>query len=146
MRISDDRTSEHRKSHSCGPLDTICLRHPVSSFRWTFSCLASSRPSGAAPRCGKTPNIPSSNSVADAEDQSFGRKVFDESRAPLNALVHRPGQAIVYNYDFGDGREHEIPLEAYFSPSLAPSTRSVLPANLGWPVRSGRLRSDGRQR
>jgi len=56
--------------------------------------------------------------VPSREDVS---KVNDERKAHLNQILSSPGRRIVYEYDFGDGWEHEIVLEKILSPD--PKTR-----------------------
>jgi hypothetical protein len=46
--------------------------------------------------------------------------VKDEGATQLNALLRRPKDAIVYEYDFGDGWEHRIALEKVVAPSADP--------------------------
>lgn len=77
-------------------------------------------------------------STPDPEDQFYGRRVFDESRVPLNALVHRPGQSFIYNYDFGDGWAHKILLDGVllaepraFYPRCLAGERSGPPEDVG---------------
>src|SRR5690242_473051 len=40
-----------------------------------------------------------------------GRKVADESRTKLGELIGTVGAKLLYEYDFGDGRQHELLLE-----------------------------------
>jgi hypothetical protein len=40
----------------------------------------------------------------------------DEKKARLNQLVSKPKQKIIYEYDFGDGWEHELLLEHVLEP------------------------------
>jgi hypothetical protein len=53
--------------------------------------------------------VPSNDDFADLE-------LKDERKARLNQVLRKPKQKIVYEYDFGDGWEHEILLEKVFPP------------------------------
>ncbi|MFH0794638.1 MAG: plasmid pRiA4b ORF-3 family protein [bacterium] len=59
-------------------------------------------------------------SYADPEfelDGPFGgRGVKDENRTILNAVARRKGAKFLYEYDFGDGWEHEILVEKILAP------------------------------
>lgn len=56
--------------------------------------------------------------VPDPDDLSETR---DERKVRLDQILSVPGRKIVYEYDFGDGWEHEIVLEKILSPD--PKTR-----------------------
>lgn len=56
--------------------------------------------------------------VPDPDDLSEMR---DERKVRLDQILSMPGRKIVYEYDFGDGWEHEIVLEKILSPD--PKTR-----------------------
>lgn len=55
-------------------------------------------------------------SVPDPEDDFFERKVIDERGVPLNRILDRVGDTFAYAYDFGDGWQHDILLEAILLP------------------------------
>src|SRR5215218_7488080 len=58
-------------------------------------------------------------------DPQFGLEdVLDESETRLDAILRRPKDAIIYEYDFGDGWEHRVALEKVVAPSEDPK-RSV---------------------
>jgi hypothetical protein len=52
-------------------------------------------------------------------DDSLDLEVKDERRTRLEDIVSRPKKKIVYEYDFGDGWEHEILLEKILQPEPA---------------------------
>jgi len=45
-------------------------------------------------------------------DPEFGMPREDERRIRLNDVLRRPRERMVYEYDFGDGWEHDVVLEA----------------------------------
>ena len=49
--------------------------------------------------------------VPDPEDALWGAPVIDERRARLRDVVGRGAKTFVYEYDFGDGWEHQIAVE-----------------------------------
>ncbi len=57
-------------------------------------------------------------SVPDPDDEFTARKVIDERGVPLNRIVDRVGDTLVYAYDFGDGWQHDTLLEAILLPEL----------------------------
>jgi len=44
-------------------------------------------------------------------DPEYGFEVKDEKKVRLDAVLHRPRARLVYEYDFGDGWEHDVVLE-----------------------------------
>lgn len=46
-----------------------------------------------------------------AEDEDSMMNVEDESAVAVSSLLAREGQALKYEYDFGDSWEHEVKLE-----------------------------------
>ena len=44
-------------------------------------------------------------------DEFSDLNLKDESKARLNKVLSKPKQKMIYEYDFGDGWEHEILLE-----------------------------------
>jgi hypothetical protein len=60
-------------------------------------------------------------SVPDPDDELYERKVIDESRVRLAEVASKVGTQFMYLYDFGDGWEHELLLEAILLPE--PETR-----------------------
>lgn len=58
-------------------------------------------------------------SVPDPDDDMYERKVTDERRVLLGEVVPRVGTQFVYLYDFGDGWEHDLLLEAIMLPDAA---------------------------
>ena len=58
-------------------------------------------------------------SVPDPDDDMYERKVTDERRVLLGEVVPRVGTQFVYLYDFGDGWEHDLLLEAIMLPETA---------------------------
>ena len=46
-----------------------------------------------------------------AEDEDSMLNVEDESAVAVSSLLAREGQALMYEYDFGDGWEHDVKLE-----------------------------------
>ena len=59
-------------------------------------------------RCGTT--------YYGAADPEFGMECVSEKDTVLAAVLTRPGSRIVYEYDFGDGWEHDVVLEKILSP------------------------------
>jgi len=51
----------------------------------------------------------------------FGMPSVDERSVAIGALLGRPKDGLVYDYDFGDGWEHDIVLEKVLPPEDAPS-------------------------
>lgn len=51
-----------------------------------------------------------------SRDEIFGLDLKDERKARLNQILSRPKQKILYEYDFGDGWEHELLLEDVLQP------------------------------
>lgn len=49
-----------------------------------------------------------------APDPDWDDEVLDERRKKLNALLVEPFASMIYEYDFGDGWEHEIALDECF--------------------------------
>jgi hypothetical protein len=49
-------------------------------------------------------------------DEFSDLNLKDESKARLNKVLSKPKQKMIYEYDFGDGWEHEILLEKVFQP------------------------------
>lgn len=45
-------------------------------------------------------------------DPDFDFPIHSEKRVKLKQLLHFPGELLVYEYDFGDGWEHEVRLDA----------------------------------
>ncbi len=64
----------------------------------------------------------------DAVD-GFGDRARDEKRTRLDALLRKPKDALVYLYDFGDGWEHHVVLEAI--EALPPEQRAPRPRCIG---------------
>ena len=54
-------------------------------------------------------------------DPDFDTDVRSERTVPLNRVLQEPKDKIVYEYDFGDGWEHEVLLEKVLPPD--PATR-----------------------
>ncbi len=77
-------------------------------------------------------------SQKDFELDDWGHEVKNENRARLAALSLTPKRKFTYEYDFGDGWEHEILVEKV----LAPEGRGALPAMRGRQagMSAGRLR------
>ncbi|MFQ5973697.1 MAG: plasmid pRiA4b ORF-3 family protein [Alphaproteobacteria bacterium] len=61
--------------------------------------------------------------VPDPEDAGWGPRARDERRARLTDVIRRGAKRFVYEYDFGDGWEHEIIVEEI----LAPETGTAYP-------------------
>mgnify|MGYP000865432543 CR=1 FL=1 len=79
-------------------------------------------------------------SVPHEDDAFTERKVIDEKRVPLNRIVDRVGATFEYAYDFGDGWQHEIMLEAIllpdpeaFYPRCIAGARNGPPEDVGGP-------------
>jgi hypothetical protein len=49
-----------------------------------------------------------------------GVRVHDERKALLYRVLTKPGQRMLYLYDFGDGWEHEVRVEAILRPEQPP--------------------------
>ena len=58
-------------------------------------------------------------------DPEFGMDRENERRARLREVLRRPKDRMVYEYDFGDGWEHDIVLEA-----IGPATGEKLPVRV----------------
>ncbi len=54
------------------------------------------------------------------------REIVDEQKVTLGQLLRRPQQSLIYEYDFGDGWEHEVVLEQ----SVTPDPEIALPVCL----------------
>jgi hypothetical protein len=54
--------------------------------------------------------------VPSAQDAWFGRKVMDEQLTPVNRVLTRLRDSILYEYDFGDSWVHKLELEAILEP------------------------------
>jgi hypothetical protein len=67
---------------------------------------------------GKCYGVPSS-------DDPFDLDLKDERKARLNQVLSKSKQKIVYEYDFGDGWEHEIALEKILQPEPRVRFRAV---------------------
>ena len=62
-------------------------------------------------------------------DPEFPRRQ-NERNTRVGDLLRKPGDRLMYEYDFGDGWEHEIVLERVLSPpNQAPDTPSSSPAS-----------------
>lgn len=79
-------------------------------------------------------------SVPDPEDAFDERKVLDERLVPLNRIADHVGKTFVYAYDFGDGWQHDILLEAIllpepdgFYPRCIAGARNGPPEDAGGP-------------
>lgn len=73
-------------------------------------------------------------------DPEFGNGVLDESHATLHSVLKKPGDSILYLYDFGDGWEHTIQLEKILPysheisfPACLSAERNCPPENVGGP-------------
>jgi len=80
------------------------------------------------------------HSVPDPDFAFDDRKVIDEKGVPLNRLVDRVGDTLVYAYDFGDNWQHDILLEAIvlpeperFYPRCIGGARNGPPEDAGGP-------------
>jgi hypothetical protein len=51
-----------------------------------------------------------------SRDDFLGMDLKDERKVTLNQILTRPKQKMIYEYDFGDGWEHEILLERVLAP------------------------------
>jgi pRiA4b ORF-3-like protein len=49
-------------------------------------------------------------------DPEFGMECLSEKRTLLAEVLTRPGSRMVYEYDFGDGWEHDVVLEKILAP------------------------------
>jgi len=59
-------------------------------------------------------------------DPEFGMRRESERRVRLNDVLRNPKDRMVYEYDFGDGWEHDIVLEVNaLSPAVGPTPRVV---------------------
>lgn len=79
-------------------------------------------------------------SVPDPDVDYDDRKVIDEKGVPLHHLIERVGDTFVYAYDFGDGWQHDVLLEAIvlpqpevFYPRCIDGTRNGPPEDAGGP-------------
>ena len=76
--------------------------------------------------------------IPDPENFEQSTKPFDERHVKLNMIVREAGTEFNYLYDFGDGWEHGLRLEAILSrsagvhyPRCTDGARSGLPADVG---------------
>jgi len=51
-----------------------------------------------------------------SRDDFLDKDLKDEKKMKLDQVVSRPKQKVIYEYDFGDGWEHEVLLEKISSP------------------------------
>ena len=77
----------------------------------------------------------------DPEVGVLDRKVMDERRVPLSKILKHVGNQFEYRYDFGDGWEHDLLLEAVLMPDEGASypcciaaTRNAPPEDVGGPM------------
>ncbi|MBC7911936.1 MAG: plasmid pRiA4b ORF-3 family protein, partial [Pyrinomonadaceae bacterium] len=68
-------------------------------------------------------------SQKDFELDDWGHEVKNENRVRLAALSLAPKRKFTYEYDFGDGWEHEILVEKVFTPEAGGATRNAWRAN-----------------
>jgi hypothetical protein len=54
----------------------------------------------------------------------LGAGIIDENRTRLGDVIRTPGAKLLYEYDFGDGWQHELLLEEVFA------RRRIVPADL----------------
>ena len=73
-------------------------------------------------------------------DDEFGREVRSERKTRVADLLRTPGDRLVYEYDFGDGWEHDVVLEAIVEPQvqaryprITAGKRSCPPEDVGGP-------------
>lgn len=74
------------------------------------------------------------------KDLDFDDGMIDESRKRLNAVLAEPRERLSYEYDFGDGWEHEIVLDRIFPvdasrplPVCVDGGRACPPEDVGGP-------------
>ena len=58
-------------------------------------------------------------------DEFSELELKDERKARLNQILSKPKQKMVYEYDFGDGWEHEILLEQVLHPRFPVSVSAL---------------------
>lgn len=75
-----------------------------------------------------------------APDREFGMHIVSERRTALNALLTQPKDRMVYEYDFGDGWEHDVVLERVdparpdlLYPRVIAGKRACPPEDVGGP-------------
>lgn len=73
-------------------------------------------------------------------DPEIGNDILDEYRASLRTILKKPGDSLVYLYDFGDGWEHDILLEDVLPyskdisfPKCVAGERNCPPEDVGGP-------------
>jgi len=75
-------------------------------------------------------------------DREFGQDIVSERRTLLKDVLNRPKARLLYEYDFGDGWEHDVILEAIIDadpaakyPRVTGGRRSCPPEDSGGPYR-----------
>jgi hypothetical protein len=73
-------------------------------------------------------------------DREFGMEVVSERRTRLDELLEKPKDRLIYEYDFGDGWEHDVVLEAAGAPQpdaryprVVDGKRACPPEDVGGP-------------